>query len=48
MTTFNETLHDLLDAPFVRKVDHCPLRDIARLIVFLIPHIPLAGVLKNA
>jgi hypothetical protein len=48
VTTFNKTLHDLLHTPFVRKVYHRPLRDIARLIVFLIPHIPLAGILKDA
>lgn len=47
MTTFNETLHDLLDTPFIRKVYHYPFRDVARLEVFLISHVPLAVVLKE-
>ena len=45
VTTLNKAPHDLLDAPFIRKVDHYPLRDIARLIVFLILHVPLAAIL---
>jgi len=46
VATFDETLHDLLD-PFLRKVDHCPLRYVTRLIVFLVSHVPLAVVLKD-
>ena len=46
VTTLNKTPHGLLDIPFVREIDHRPLRDIARLVVFLIPHIPLASILR--
>ena len=45
LTTSGEALHYLFDIPFVRKVDHGPLRDVTRLEVFLFPHIPLAAVL---
>lgn len=47
MTTSNKTPDDLLD-PLLRKVDHRPLRDVARLVVLLIFHVPLAIILKNA
>ena len=48
MAAFDKTLHDLLDAPLVRKIDHDPLRDVARLIIFLVSHVPLASILKDA
>ena len=47
VTTLNKTPYDLFDTPFIRKVDYYPLRNVSGLIVLLIPHVPLAGILKG-
>lgn len=47
VTTLGKTLHYLFEIPFIRKANYCPLRDVARLIVFLIPHVPLTVILTG-
>ena len=47
VATFDKILHGLLETSFIRKVDHYPLRDVSRLIIFLIPHVPLATILRG-
>ena len=47
MAAFDETLHDLLDTPLVRIINDDPLRDVARLVIFLVSHVPLASILED-